>query len=294
MMFAAIDIGSNAVRLLFCNVFENKGKPVFKKAELVRVPLRLGEDSFITGKISRLKYTRLIATMKAFRYLMDAYGVADYKACATSAMREASNAQEIIAGIKKETGIKVLMIDGKTEAELIYYNHEDEYLDRKGTYFFIDIGGGSTEISISCKNKKVASKSFDIGTVRLLKDRVSINKWDDFRQWIKENAKNYRPMTAVGTGGNINKLSRMAGVKKGMPISKGKLKRLEELLQAYSFEERIRVLGLKPDRADVIVPAAKILVTALKMAGIEKMIVPEIGLTDGMVHQLYENYRKKG
>lgn len=293
MRFAAIDVGSNAVRLLLCNVFENKNEPIFKKAELIRIPIRLGEDTFILGKITRQKESKLITALKAFRHLIDVYEVVDYKACATSAMREASNNKAIVARIKKETGITLEIINGKTEAEIIYSNHADEYLDRNSSYFYIDIGGGSTEISISHRKKNVASRSFNIGTVRLLKDRVSKSEWDEFKWWIEKNVYGYHSLTAIGSGGNINKLSKMSGVKKGRPVSLNKLKRLQEMLKAYSLEERIKVLGLKPDRADVIVPAVHVLVTALKTAGIEKMIVPEIGLSDGIVHLLYDRYRKR-
>lgn len=293
MRFAAIDVGSNAVRLLFCQVFEHNRETIFKKAELIRIPIRLGEDTFLKGKVSRQKISKLVTAMKAFRHLIDVYEALDYKACATAAMREASNNREIVSRIKKEAGINLEIIDGKTEAGILYSNHADEYLDKKNSYFYIDIGGGSTEISISHKKKNIASRSFNIGTVRLLNNKVSDGEWEEFIMWIRKKVQGYQPLTAIGSGGNINKLAKMSGEKKGNPIPLRKLKKLEELLKDYTLEERIKILGLKPDRADVIVPASFVLVTALKTAGIEKMIVPEIGLSDGIVHLLYEKYRKR-
>jgi len=293
LKLAAIDIGSNAVRLLFCNVLNGKSEAVFKKAELIRVPLRLGEDTFLTGKISDKKVEKLVKSMSAFRNLIDVYEAVDYRACATSAMREASNSEEIIGRVKREAGITIEVIDGSTEADIIYNNHIAEHLSNDSAYFYIDIGGGSTEITLFNKTKVVASRSFNIGTIRLLHDKVSKETWNEFKDWIKDTTKNYHPLIAIGSGGNINKLFSMSRKKQSKPITYGKLKSICELLEVYTYDQRVRELGLKPDRADVIIPASKIVLTAMKVAEIEKMYVPQIGLSDGIVHLLYEKHKLK-
>jgi exopolyphosphatase/guanosine-5'-triphosphate,3'-diphosphate pyrophosphatase len=293
LKFAAIDIGSNAVRLLFCNVIADSGAPVFKKAELIRVPIRLGEDSFIKGKISARKEEKLVTAMKAFRYLIDAYDALDYRACATSAMRDADNRWDIIDRIRKEAGLRVEIIDGKTEADLIYANHIAEFLDKSNSYLYIDVGGGSTEITLFSKNKVVASQSFNIGTIRMLHGQVEKEYWNYFKKWVKEVTSGFRPLVAIGSGGNINKIFKMLRRKEGKPVSITKLRSLYELMEAYSYEDRIKKMGLNPDRADVIMPAARIFLTVMKNAEIEKIYVPEIGLSDGIVHELYEKHRQK-
>lgn len=293
MKFAAIDIGSNAVRLLFSNVFEDNGLTYFKKAELIRVPLRLGEDSFLNGKISAKKVDKLVTSMKAFKHLIDVYDAIDYRACATSAMRDAENRWDIIERVRKEAGIKIEIIDGKTEADIIYSNHIAEQLDINSSYLYIDIGGGSTEITLFSKNKTVVSQSFNIGTIRMLHNQIDKEYWNYFKNWVKEISKGYKPLIAIGSGGNINKLFRMSGRKPNKPFATSKLKSLYELLESYTYDERVKILGLNPDRADVIIPASKILLSVLKNAEIEKVIVPQIGLSDGIVHQLYEKYKEQ-
>ncbi len=293
MKFAAIDIGSNAVRLLFSNVYDDNGVTHFKKAELIRIPLRLGEDSFINGKISTGKAEKLITAMKAFKHLIDVYEAIDYRACATSAMRDAENRWDLIERVRKETGIKIEIIDGKTEADIIYSNHIEEHLDKNNSYLYIDIGGGSTEITLFSKNKAVASQSFNIGTIRMLHDKIDKEYWSYFKNWVREITKGYKPLIAIGSGGNINKLFRMSGRKMNKPLATSKLKSLYELIESYTYEERIRILGLNPDRADVIIPASKILLSILKQAEIEKVLIPQIGLSDGIVHQLYEKYQER-
>jgi exopolyphosphatase/guanosine-5'-triphosphate,3'-diphosphate pyrophosphatase len=293
LKFAAIDIGSNAVRLLFCNVYEDNGKVAFKKAELIRVPIRLGEDSFLNKKISTKKADKLVTAMKAFKNLIDVYDVVDYRACATSAMRDAENGYDIVARVRKEAGIKIEIIDGKTEADIIYSNHIEEHLDKANNYLYIDIGGGSTEITLFSKNKVVVSQSFNIGTIRMLHDQIDKEYWSYFKNWLKEITEGYKPLIAIGSGGNINKLFKMIGRKPNKPIPTIKIKNLYDVLESYTYEERIQVFGLNPDRADVIIPASKILLTVLKKADIEKVIVPQIGLADGIVHQLYEKYKEK-
>ncbi len=292
MKFAAIDIGSNAVRLLFSNVYDDNGITSFKKAELIRIPLRLGEDSFLNGKISPKKTEKLITAMKAFKHLIDVYEAIDYRACATSAMRDAENRWDIIDRVRKEAEIKIEIIDGKTEADIIYSNHIEEHLDKNNAYLYIDIGGGSTEITLFSKNKTVVSQSFNIGTIRMLHNQIDKEYWNYFKNWVREITKGYKPLIAIGSGGNINKLCRMAGRKLNKPFAASKLKSLYEVLESYTYDERVKILGLNPDRADVIIPASKILLSVLKNAQIDKIIVPQIGLSDGIVHQLYIKYKE--
>jgi exopolyphosphatase/guanosine-5'-triphosphate,3'-diphosphate pyrophosphatase len=293
LRFASIDIGSNAVRLLLSDVITGKEKPVFKKAELVRVPLRLGEDAFIKKRISKGKIQKLVSSMKAFKNLMEAFDALAYRACATASLREAKNASEIIKKIWREAGVKVEVIDGKTEADLIYSNHVEETLNKRNAYLYIDVGGGSTELTLFSKGKCLASNSFNIGTLRLLHNRVNEEYWDFFRAWIKLKTKNIHPLIAIGSGGNINKLYKMEEKKGNKPVSYKKLKALAKKIASYSYEERVKFLGLHVDRADVIVPASKIILTVMKTAGINEMIVPQIGLADGLIHRVYEEYKKK-
>jgi exopolyphosphatase/guanosine-5'-triphosphate,3'-diphosphate pyrophosphatase len=293
LKFAAIDIGSNAIRLLLCNVYDNGDDGIFKKADLVRVPLRLGEDAFLKKKISDKKIDKLLAVMKSFRLLIDFYEVQGIKACATSALREAQNGPEIVERIRREAGLKVEIIDGKTEAEMVYSNHVAEKLDKSSDYLYIDVGGGSTEVTLFSKNLCVASRSFNIGTIRLLHDQVSKEQWKEFKDWIRLTTEGYRPLTAIGSGGNINKIFKMSRRKQNKPLSFTKLRDICEFVDSFSFEDRIKVLGLNADRADVIVPAARIFLAIMKAASIDKIIVPQIGMADGIIHQLYENHRQK-
>jgi len=294
LKFAAIDIGSNAVRLLFGNVYEGKSEPIFKKADLVRVPLRLGDDAFLKKKISAEKTEKLLMVMRAFRNLIDFYEVEGLRACATAALREASNGADIVALIKKETGLNVDIVDGKTEAQIIYSNHTAEHLDSGNDYLYIDVGGGSTELTLFSKEKIIASRSFNIGTIRLLNDLVSKELWSEFKDWIKETTKEHkRPLLAIGSGGNINKIFKMSRKKQNRPLAYAKLKEMYEFLDAFTLDERIKILGLNPDRADVIIPAAKVFLTVMKTAGIDKVFVPQIGMADGLIHLLYEEYKAK-
>lgn len=287
IVLAGIDIGSNGVRLLLTRIFEDKNKIYFHKEELVRTAIRLGEDVFLEGKISEEKTERLIHAMKSYHHIMHIYQVFAYKAVATSAMRDAANGKEVIEKIEKETSVKIQILDGKTEANLIFANHIEEILDPDKAYMYIDVGGGSTEITIYNKHKEVASKSFNIGTLRILYNKVNEDTWEEMKQWIKKYTQGIYPIYAIGSGGNINKLYKMSGKKENKSLGFNKLKGLYEMLQSYTYEERMKLLGLKPDRADVIVPAAKIYLTAMKTAEIEKIYVPQIGLSDGVIHQLY-------
>ncbi len=294
MKFAAIDIGSNALRLLFANVYEGKDEANFKKADLVRIPLRLGEDAFLYKKISEEKIQKLITAMKAYRQLLDFYEVTSYKACATSAMREASNSKEIIELIRKEANINVEVIDGKIEAQIIYSTHVAEHMDSGNNYLYIDVGGGSTELTIFSKGKIIASKSFNIGTIRMLNNLVTKELWNEMKEWVAKRTPDLQPLVAIGSGGNINKIFKMSRKKQNRPLTYGKLKELHDFLASYSLQDRIEVLGLNPDRADVIVPAGKIFLSVMKAASIERLFVPQIGMADGLIHLLYENHQKTG
>jgi exopolyphosphatase/guanosine-5'-triphosphate,3'-diphosphate pyrophosphatase len=294
MKLAAIDIGSNAMRLLLVNVYEGKEGPSFKKADLIRVPIRLGEEAFLTKKLSQEKIDKLLQVMRAFRALLDFYEVDGLRAAATSAMRDASNGLEVAALIQKETGITIEVIDGKTEAQIIFANHIAEELEQDKDYLYIDVGGGSTELTLFSKNQVLASRSFNIGTIRMLNNLVSKELWTGFKDWIKETTRDHkRPLVAIGSGGNINKLFKMSRRKQSRPLSLDKLKQLHAMLEGYSFEERMRTLGLNPDRADVIVPAARIFMTAMKAAQIDDILVPQIGMADGLIHLLYEDMKAK-
>jgi len=293
MVFAAIDIGSNAMRLLFCRVYIVDGKPHFNKEELFRMPIRLGEDVFTIGKISEQKTEKLITALKGYSELIKAYGVESYRAVATSAMRDASNGIQIISRIKTETGLNVEIIDGKNEASLVFSNHIEELLNPRWAYLYIDVGGGSTELTLYFNNKVVAAKSFNIGTVRMLLDKVDRNEFEEMKIWLKRNTVGIHPLSAIGSGGNINKIFKMSGKKETKHLSYEKLKGIYDMLCSYTYQERIERLDLKPDRADVIVPAAKIFLTIMKNADIEKVYVPQIGLSDGLVHEMYEKSQIK-
>ncbi len=293
MIFAAIDIGSNAMRLLFCRVYEVSGKPHYSKEELIRMPIRLGEDVFTKGKISEQKEERLITSLRGFSELIKAYDVTSYRAVATSAMRDASNGVDIIARAKKESGINVEIIDGKLEADLVFSNHIEELLNPKYAYLYIDVGGGSTELTLYFNQKVIAAKSFNIGTVRMLLNKDEKDEWEEMRAWLKRSTVGIHPLNAIGSGGNINKIFKMANKKETKHLSYDKLKGQYEMLSSYTYEERIERLGLKPDRADVIVPAAKIFLTIMKTADIDKIYVPQIGLSDGIIHDLYEAHKAK-
>lgn len=290
MIFAAIDIGSNAMRLLFSRVYVVDGKPHFTKEELIRMPIRLGDDVFTHGQISQAKSDRLILALKGFHQLIQAYGVKDYRAVATSAMRDASNGIKIIERVKSETGLEVEIIDGKNEAALVFSNHIEELLNPKFAYLYIDVGGGSTELTLYYNNKVIAAKSFNIGTVRMLLDKVEKSEWEEMKSWLKRNTLGIHPLSGIGSGGNINKIFKMSGKKETKHLSYDKIKNIYDMLCSYTYQERIERLDLKPDRADVIIPAAKIFLSVMKNADIEKVFVPQVGLSDGLVHSMYEKY----
>ncbi len=287
--FAAIDIGSNAVRLLISNVIVTKKKVKFKKVSLIRVPIRLGEDVFTKSIISKRNKERLINAMKGFKYLLNAYEVKKYLAVATSAMREAKNGKEIVEEIEKLSGIHIQIIDGAKEAELIAATDLEELLDRNRNYLYVDVGGGSTEFSIFQNGKKQDSKSFKLGTVRLLNKQVEKNEWDKAEKWVKSQTKDMDKVYLIGSGGNINKLFKMSGKIPGSPLSKVWLDAQYKFLKSFDYEDRVEELDLNPDRADVIIHATKIYRRAMQWANADKIFVPRIGLADGIIKYLFYN-----
>jgi exopolyphosphatase / guanosine-5'-triphosphate,3'-diphosphate pyrophosphatase len=289
MTLAAVDIGSNAVRILFGEVYHQPGKaPAVKKLELLRLPIRLGEDAFLDGKISKRQEERLTSAMCAFADLKNVFEVKGYRACATSAMRDAANGKEVIERVREKSGVKIEIIDGKSEAELIFANHIEDMLEPKANYLYIDVGGGSAELTLISQKKVVESRSFNVGTIRMLHQTINKEEWDEYKQWLKTKTTDYRPLIGIGSGGNINKLFKMCGKKENKHLTYEKIREMSDLINSYSYRERIEVLGLNPDRADVIVPATKIFLTAMKHAQIEKIHVPQIGLSDGILHALYQ------
>lgn len=290
MRLAAIDIGSNAARLLITEVIEKTGsKPEFNKLNLVRVPLRLGFDVFDKKEISEERVQMVLKTLRAYKCLLDVYDVKHVKACATSAMRDASNSKQILEQVKNETGIQIEVITGDAEASYIYENHVAENLGSESSYLYIDVGGGSTELTFFGDGKLIFKKSFNIGTIRLLKNQVDEFIWDDMRDFIQRKIKmNRGQIIAIGSGGNINKVFSMSKKKDGKPLSLDLLKDYFKEFSSVSVEERMKLYKLREDRADVIVPALSIYVNVMKWADIKDIYVPKIGLADGLVQHLYE------
>ena len=287
--YAAIDIGSNAVRLLIKEIKEEQGKAHFSKVLMLRVPLRLGFDVFDIGKISEKKEKNMIRLMKAFRHLMKIYDVKHCRACATSAMRDAKNGMDIIKQIEKKTGVHIDIIDGQEEAKIIYNNHVEHMEDQKGNYMYVDVGGGSTEINLLSEGQLVCSRSYNIGTVRMLNNAVKDSEWERLKNDLAELAKSYPQTNIIGSGGNINKLYRLADKKnkKKMTMQVSVLQELHTRLKALSLEERMEQFGMKPDRADVIIPAGEIFLTIANIIGASYIHVPVIGLSDGIIDELY-------
>jgi len=289
---AAIDIGTNACRLLITEVVQSENeKPVFNKLNLIRVPLRLGFDVFETGEISRVKNEMILQTMKAYAHLMKAYGVQKSIAVATSAMRDARNRDEIVRNIFLETGISIKVITGDFEASLIYENHIAENLNTNSNYLYIDVGGGSTELTFFANNELVFKKSFNLGTIRLLKNTADENVWQDIKESIRQKIKGQQNIIAIGTGGNINKVFSMSKKKEGKSLSAELLKDYYREFSACTLEERIKIYNLREDRADVIVPALLIYIQIMKWADISEILVPKIGLADGLIQHLYAELR---
>ena len=280
------------MRVLISNVIETKEGVHFQKNALVRAPIRLGEDSFTLGEISKKSLKRMINAMKAFKLLMKVHGVSHYQAYATSALREANNSMDVVEQVKKKSGIKIEIIDGRKEAEIISNSKISDFLNTQKTFLFVDVGGGSTEFTFINEGKRVCSKSFKIGTVRLINNLVDDRVWEAIRNWIIKNAKPYRKITLMGSGGNINKLFKLSNIKEGKPLSVIKLNQIFLELESLNYEERIVKFELNPDRADVIIPAARIYLQALEWSGGQKIYVPKFGLSDGMIKYMH-NHRKK-
>ena len=288
MRYAAIDIGSNAVRLLIADIIETNKEISFKKNTLIRVPLRLGDNAFLDKKISEKKADDLIKTMSAFKNLMDVYMVQDYMACATSAMREARNGNDLVRKIRKITNLNLEIIEGQKEAHIIYSSHINEHLDHKRDYLYIDVGGGSTELSVFSEGDPEISRSFNLGTIRILDNQDKDETWIEMKEWIKQISKKYKSLVGIGTGGNINKIYRMAQEKDGMPLSFSKFKEMYSFLNSFSLKDRITILDLNQDRADVIIPACEVYLAVMKWADIKQIYVPRIGMVDGIIQLLIE------
>lgn len=287
--YAAIDVGSNAVRMLISNVIEEKGKePKFKKSSLVRVPIRLGQDAFTSGEISEENIIKMKDTMNAFRLLMKSYGVIKYMACATSALREAENGEAVVQMVKESSNISIEIIDGKKEAAIIASTDLKTFINQDTNYLYVDVGGGSTELTIFSNGRIIKSKSFKVGTVRLINKMDNEAKvWEKIKDWIKINTKDLHKVIMIGSGGNINKIHKLSGKGVEKPLSYIFLNAQYHFFNAMSYSDRVSEIGLNPDRADVIIPALKIYLNAMKWSGAKKVYVPKIGLSDGMVKTLY-------
>jgi exopolyphosphatase/guanosine-5'-triphosphate,3'-diphosphate pyrophosphatase len=293
MRLAAIDIGSNAARLLISEATTNdNGKSQFQKLNLVRVPLRLGFDVFADKTISNQKEEMIIKTIRSYKLLTEVYEVEHMRACATSAMRDATNGAEIIDKVKQDTGIEIEIISGDAEATLIYENHVAENMDKEHSYLYIDVGGGSTELTFFANGELQFKRSFNIGTIRLLKKQVDEFMWDEMRDFIRRETKGHDgDMVAIGSGGNINKVFSLSKRKEGKPLQLDLLKDYLRELGSFPLEERMRLYKMREDRADVIVPALSIYVNVMKWANIDDIYVPKIGLADGLIQHLFEEVR---
>ena len=293
MILAAIDIGSNAARLLISDASTYKDGTVdYTKLVLLRIPLRLGFDVFDKGFISEEKKILLIETLKAYKILMDIYKVEHFRACATSAMRDATNSKEILEAAEKVTGLKVEVITGQEEANIIYETHIADYLSHNKSYLYVDVGGGSTEITLYAQNQLIFKESFNIGTIRVLHDKVANEQWDHMKWYIKTHVKDYQPIEAIGTGGNINKIFSISKRKEGKPLPVDLLKDYYKELSYTTVEERKHLYHFRDDRADVIVPALQIFISIMRWADADEIYVPKIGLADGLIKMLYKDLTK--
>ena len=289
MILAAIDIGSNAARLLISETsVYTDGTVDYTKINFLRIPLRLGFDVFDKGVITNERKDKLIETMKVYKHLMSIYNVEGYKACATSAMRDASNGKEILEEIKKETGLDINVINGKEEANIIYETHIAENLALNKSYLYIDVGGGSTEVTLFSKNQTIFKESFNIGTIRLLHNKVTDEQWEHMKWFIKTHVKDHQPIEAIGSGGNINKIFSISKRKEGKPLTTELLKDYHKELSLATVEERMHRYNFRTDRADVIVPALQIYISVMRWADAEEIYVPKIGLADGLIKMLYK------
>ena len=289
--FAAIDVGSNAMRLFFCRVLENGEGPTFIKESMIRMPLRLGHDAFTENKISDETCDKFVNTMYGFNSLMQAYEPISFKACATEAMRQATNGLDLVDRVKEETGINLNIITGKEEANIIISTHIDRYLQTDQHCLYVDVGGGSTELTLIKNKETLFSKSFSIGSVRLLEEQVSADDWSTMKEWIVDKTSTITNIQSIGSGGNINKILTLLEKSKGKSVSFKEIKSIIKKIKPFSIHDRIVKLGLRPDRADVIVHAGKIYSKCMKWSGANNMIVPQVGLADGMISQLYDDFK---
>ena len=292
MKIAAIDIGSNAIRLLIEEIHLDGSSYYIEKVSLTRVPVRLGEDVFTKGKISKEKMRQLVKTMRAFWYLMDVHHVEYFRACATSAMRESSNKKEVLDRVEKEANVSIEILSGDEEANLIFENSFVQNLNVANNYLYIDVGGGSTELTLIKHGKRIKGKSFEIGTVRMLNAAVSDELWEKAGRWIQSALEQDEKVVGIGTGGNINTIFKNQGKKMTEVLSYKELQEQYDLLRSYSYEQRITKLKLKPDRADVIIPACEIYLKIARYAGIQEILVPKIGLADGIILDIFNNWKK--
>ena len=288
---AAIDIGSNAIRILIANVVQEVGDhPVYMKSEMIRVPIRLGQDSFTVGEISKKNMKRVVKAMKAFRLIMKVNGVKHYMACATSALRESNNADELVALVKKKAKIKIEVIDGRKEAEIISNTTILNDFGQNLNYLYVDVGGGSTEFSVLQGGKRIVSKSFKTGTVRMINNMVNEKVWFEIEKWIQTHTAGIEKIALLGSGGNINKIFKLSNTKEGKPLTYIKINAFYQDLKMLTYEQRILRYNLNLDRADVILPAIEIYLKALKWSGATKVFVPKIGLADGMIKMMYKKF----
>ena len=288
---AAIDIGSNAIRILIANVVQEVGEhPVYMKSEMIRVPIRLGQDSFTVGEISKKNMKRVVKAMKAFKLIMKVNGVKHYMACATSALRESNNADELVARVKKKSKIKIEVIDGRKEAEIISNTTILDSYGQNRNYLYVDVGGGSTEFSVLQDGKRIVSKSFKTGTVRMINNMVNEKVWFEIEKWIQTHTAGIEKIALLGSGGNINKIFKLSNTKEGKPLTCIKINTFYQDLKMLTYEQRILKYNLNLDRADVILPALEIYLKALKWSGATKVFVPKIGLADGMIKIMYKKF----
>ena len=288
---AAIDIGSNAIRILIANVVQEVGDhPVYMKSEMIRVPIRLGQDSFTVGEISKKNMKRVVKAMKAFKLIMKVNGVKHYMACATSALRESNNADELVARVKKKSKIKIEVIDGRKEAEIISNTTILDSYGQNRNYLYVDVGGGSTEFSVLQDVKRIVSKSFKTGTVRMINNMVNEKVWFEIKKWIQTHTAGIEKIALLGSGGNINKIFKLSNTKEGKPLTFIKINAFYQDLKMLTYEQRILKYNLNLDRADVILPALEIYLKALKWSGATKVFVPKIGLADGMIKMMYKKF----
>jgi exopolyphosphatase/guanosine-5'-triphosphate,3'-diphosphate pyrophosphatase len=293
MIFGAIDIGSNAVRLLFSNAYEKQNRVVVEKASLIRIPIRLGKDVYKNNTISDKRADNLIKTLKAFKLLIDVYKPMAYTACATAAMREATNGREMIKRIKKETGLTIRTIDGLEEAEIIRSTEGFDLPEGKTITMFIDLGGGSCEISVIADDQVVDARSFKIGTLRILSKKVAKSEWGEMAEWLKNFQDDFGKINVIGSGGNINKLAKIFGDPAQGRIKFENLENALKYLKSFTLKQRIKELGLRPDRADVIVPAAEVFLFISRIIKAESIHAPKIGLADGLIHNMYLKHKQR-